>query len=278
MVVLLAISGVSAFADETGDNGGSAHDVVIAEGTQGPAVMFDPTATEVSLVDATAGLLSVEIPGRAVNSAPAELTAAAEREAAGVLLGVTALPSATVASYDTEAGFQALISVQAADAATRYTFPVTLPDGAHMQVEQDGAVSIYSADGLILGGFEVPWARDANGSEVATGFSVEGNDLVQTIEHGPGTAYPVVADPNSIWGWAVCVGAVAAVVAVNSNIAAKVVTLVRRFGSIKKAMQIAYRAYRQAPAGRKRDAVITSIGTVGAELLGIGEIQSKCFG
>ncbi|WP_405787196.1 hypothetical protein OG753_04075 [Streptomyces sp. NBC_00029] len=33
-----------------------------------------------------------------------------------------------------------------------------------------------------------------------TSYSLDGNTLVQTIETGPDTAYPVVADPHYTWG------------------------------------------------------------------------------
>jgi hypothetical protein len=43
---------------------------------------------------------------------------------------------------------------------------------------------------------------------------------------------------------------------------------------LKRTLQIAYKAYKQAPNSKKQQAII---GAVGGELFGIGQIKSKCF-
>ncbi len=45
-----------------------------------------------------------------------------------------------------------------------------------------------------------PWAVDANDQQLPTSYAVEGNVLVQRVDHS-GAAYPVVADPKVTYGW-----------------------------------------------------------------------------
>ncbi|WP_031155363.1 hypothetical protein [Streptomyces erythrochromogenes] len=56
------------------------------------------------------------------------------------------------------------------------------------------------AGAVARGHIDAPWAKDANGKAVPTSYRLDGNTLVQTIETGPDTAYPVVADPHYTWG------------------------------------------------------------------------------
>lgn len=75
--------------------------------------------------------------------------------------------------------------------------PVLRADGgADLLVEIDSIV-------VTVGAIEPPWATDADGHDVATHYTVEGNALVQHVAHGPGDAYPVTADPTFSLGlWA----------------------------------------------------------------------------
>ena len=243
-----------------------------------PKPQYDEASSDLTLTDPDDGDMSLGLPGVHTSEAPsaAVVQKAAEVDA-GDLLGVTKLASSTVSSFGSESTFQSLIEIEGPTAPTRYAFPMDIPADADVTIEKDGSVSILDANGEDLGGVAEPWALDANGKELPTHFVLQGNKLVQVIEHGSGTAYPVIADPRGFWGWVACVGAVAATVAYNSNLALKVARVVRRFGSIKRTMQIAYRAYKQARGAAKRDAVIAAIGNVGAELLGIYEIKDKCF-
>lgn len=90
--------------------------------------------------------------------------------------------------------------VRDGSAPTAYTYPVSLPAGAGMAVQEDGSVLISGADGTSLGAFAAPWAKDANGTDIPTHYEVQGASLVQVIDHTTtaGVAYPVVADP---WLW-----------------------------------------------------------------------------
>lgn len=48
---------------------------------------------------------------------------------------------------------------------------------------------------LMLARVEAPWAFDADGIAVETWYEIDGTTLVQHVEVGPETAYPVIADP-----------------------------------------------------------------------------------
>ncbi|MDQ8702622.1 DUF2599 domain-containing protein [Streptomyces sp. LHD-70] len=72
-----------------------------------------------------------------------------------------------------------------------------MPEGASLDEWEDGSVAITGAKGEFLGGFNAPWAKTAQGRAVPTRYEVEGNTLVQEVDHRalPESAYPVVADP-----------------------------------------------------------------------------------
>lgn len=90
--------------------------------------------------------------------------------------------------------FLAWLVIGSADAATEYRFERAVPEGYSASVQPDGSVLFVDAQGDEAGGIAVPWAFDANGSEVPTRFRLDGDALVQTVDHS-GADYPVTADP-----------------------------------------------------------------------------------
>ncbi|MFJ4185475.1 hypothetical protein [Kitasatospora sp. NPDC089509] len=102
-----------------------------------------------------------------------------------------------------DGGIRTLVTIGTADAARDYRFDLGLPDGAILEQQADGSVNVVK-NGEALGAFAAPWAKDANGAPVPTGYRLDGNALVQHIDTRPDTAYPVVADPwyNPLsWDW-----------------------------------------------------------------------------
>ncbi|WP_338703304.1 hypothetical protein V2W30_38835 [Streptomyces sp. Q6] len=99
---------------------------------------------------------------------------------------------------------RALVVLKSAAAPQRYRFPVQVPRGARLV--EDGAggavVGIERAPGVLVSVAEIaaPWAKDARGRAVPTRIRVENGALVQTVSPGPGTPFPVVADPKITWG------------------------------------------------------------------------------
>lgn len=107
-------------------------------------------------------------------------------------------------------GFRIHTVISGADAPTEFTHDVTLPAGARLVAERDrpmseavpeggqisDAVLIVDSAGTVLSGFSAPWAKDANGTGVATHYEIRSGSLVQVVDHrAAGVAYPVVADP-----------------------------------------------------------------------------------
>lgn len=238
-----------------------------------------PETTTV-VTDAGAVSAAITLPGAVSSSAVVDPSTLPDGlfDGAGEPVLTTTLGDAAISSYATKKGTQTLIRVDSADAAHEYRFPLSLPAGAGATVEPDGSVAVRSAAGDLLGGYEIPWAYDALGSPVGTSFTLDGNTLVQTVEFDEATAFPVIADPSDAWGWAACVTAVAAAVAVNANIANKVASLVSRFGNIQKAFEVIYRAWKTTSnAEKRRQAIINAAGDLVLELAGVISIKQACF-
>lgn len=66
----------------------------------------------------------------------------------------------------------------------------------------DGSSSIYGIfkNGDLLATVEQPWAVDASGEDIRTDLKIEGNSLVQTVDHNSSFEYPFTADPEVDWG------------------------------------------------------------------------------
>lgn len=227
-----------------------------------------------------AGDLSLEIPGNITSKqaiSPSDIPAGLF-EGQGKALVNTELPDAAISTFATDSGSQSIIKIESASAATQYRFPLEIPAGATAKILQDGSVEFSSQDGSVLGSIQVPWAHDANGASVPTSFSLEGTTLVQRVAHTEATAFPVVADPSTVWGWAVCVATVGTTIlpwGAGAKVAAKLIT---RFGSVKRGIEIIYRAYHAANgAGAKWNAAMVASGGLFAEILGINGIKDACF-
>ncbi|MFC9279701.1 hypothetical protein [Streptomyces collinus] len=138
-------------------------------------------------------------------SLPAAVDAAGTTSAAGTTVYPDAAAHTDLAAQATvDGGARALVTLKSAAAPTTQRFDLGLPDGATLVADGAGgydiAASANGAGTAVRGHVDAPWAKDANGNPVPTSYSLDGNTLVQTIETGPDTAYPVVADPHYTWG------------------------------------------------------------------------------
>ncbi|SDR79479.1 hypothetical protein SAMN04489860_0074 [Paraoerskovia marina] len=75
-------------------------------------------------------------------------------------------------------------------------FPIVLEDGSVELV-----AGVAEGARMSVGQFDAPWAKDANGSDVETWYTAEGNSLVQHVVHDEGSAYPITADPKGTRTW-----------------------------------------------------------------------------
>jgi len=83
-----------------------------------------------------------------------------------------------------------------ADAPTRYTYKIELPAGSSARTENDGSVSFINSGGVWLGGATAPRAKDADGDDVPTWFTVTSKGLTQVVDTSNVTLFPVVTAPH----------------------------------------------------------------------------------
>ncbi|QRV02487.1 DUF2599 domain-containing protein [Arcanobacterium phocisimile] len=70
---------------------------------------------------------------------------------------------------------------------------LTPPEG---RTEPLKGVYTLNSNNDLVGEISAPWAIDAKGKEVPTYYTIEGNAVIQHVEHrGAAVTYPVVADP-----------------------------------------------------------------------------------
>ena len=94
------------------------------------------------------------------------------------------------------------VSAQLASVASLHqlSFDVSLPDGATLELVDDGSIDVVDADGFTIGTFKAPWARASDGAVVETSYAVDGRTIVQSVAVVDEAQYPVVADPEFDWG------------------------------------------------------------------------------
>lgn len=86
--------------------------------------------------------------------------------------------------------------IEAAAAPTAYSYELTVAPGSTFEKWDSGEIVILDASGKFQFAIGAPWAKDANGASVPTHYDLDGTTLTQVVEHGPGSAYPIVADPT----------------------------------------------------------------------------------
>lgn len=171
-------------------------------------------AVEASLLSEEAGVLSVQGLSIGVSSdADSGISISTDTGVANIGLPFAASAGAGVSTapgtvtYDNKNSTSSVVlvhdtgSVQVAtviedpNAPTRYDYPIGVPEGAHLEL-QDGIVSVIDdVSTEVLGTFAAPWAKDASGQDVPTRYELNGNTLTQIVDHNSSVAYPVVADP-----------------------------------------------------------------------------------
>lgn len=109
----------------------------------------------------------------------------------------------TIVAKATKDGAQLLAVLDSAKAPKALSFPVVAKAGSSLVMNPDGSVSLMNTTGdidTLEGTFAAPWAVDANGKAVETGYEIHGTNLVQTINPTADTVYPVTADPTFKFG------------------------------------------------------------------------------
>ncbi|MBT2502891.1 hypothetical protein [Curtobacterium sp. ISL-83] len=123
---------------------------------------------------------------------------------------------------------------------TSFAYPLDLPKGGSVSVDDNGAVQISDASGMPVGFVNAPWAVDANGADVPTKFVVDGNVVTQQVDtSAPGVQFPVVADPSlwSVIGNAVgCAAEIAGLALASAKVLQAFVKAEKIIKGIKKAV------------------------------------------
>jgi len=88
------------------------------------------------------------------------------------------------------------VVIDSEDAPAEYRFRITADaEPAILESAADGMVLVKDARGTLLNAIHAPWAIAADGKPVATSYTLEGDVVVQHVDHA-GAVYPVVADPR----------------------------------------------------------------------------------
>ncbi|GAA2046787.1 hypothetical protein [Leifsonia soli] len=109
--------------------------------------------------------------------------------------------STTVPVVQRDGNVQINTVIEDASAPKRYDYPISVPAGQHLQLNEDGSASVVTPDGVPSLAVAAPWAKDANGNAVLTHYEVQGSALTQVIDFAATTVFPVVADPSVTWLW-----------------------------------------------------------------------------
>lgn len=96
-----------------------------------------------------------------------------------------------------EGGVRQIIKIDSKDSDKHYDFPVELPAGYYLAQDDFGNITIRNRRGSVLTYIPHPWARDADGNDIPTYYTIKGTVLRQYVEIEKATTFPVVADP--IW-------------------------------------------------------------------------------
>ncbi|MFD8782577.1 hypothetical protein [Kitasatospora sp. NPDC059599] len=211
----IASGTVPAFADGPGQTSTAA----VVEKATGTAALAGTTATADSPASTVVNAVTVNAPANAAGALSATasdgttvaLSLSGAKAAAGVKGGVGTVvysdaQKATdfAAQATTDGGARALITLKDSSAPTSQTFNLGLPAGASLIADGAGGYDIVqkAGEGIAIskGHIDAPWAKDATGKALPTHYTVQGDQLTQTIETNKSTAFPVVADPHFTWG------------------------------------------------------------------------------
>ena len=106
--------------------------------------------------------------------------------------------------------------------------------------------------------------------------TVQAPTVVLVLE-GLTDAEAALAAPSGWWGWTNCIRAVVVFAGTNALAGLKVASLVKKAGSITRAIQKLQARIARLPKAQKRGAIIAGIIGVGGELAGVNEIVTNCF-
>lgn len=104
--------------------------------------------------------------------------------------------SSTVPIVRDDGSVQITTVIDNASAPKRYDYPMTLPAGLTLKLDETGAVSAGGSEPSIPAVYVAPpWATDAEGNAVPTHYEVTGSTVTQVVDFAADATFPIVADP-----------------------------------------------------------------------------------
>jgi len=173
--------------------GGAAHAAARATATPAISVVMPEASNGPVLLGAAGETADLSV------GLPASHTA---RPAAGAGLGVVSYDNGDGSSTVPVAGLDSVqinTIIESASAPDSYSYEIGLADGGDLALTDLGSVAILDDQQDLAYYVDVPWARDANGRDVPTSYSVADGTLTQYVDlSNPSIAFPVVADPQLV--------------------------------------------------------------------------------
>lgn len=124
----------------------------------------------------------------------AGVDAHAESQGNGIVSFDNKNASVTVPLIKDDGSLQLTTVLHGYEAPESFDYKFTLPPGSRILPMGHGLA--FFQGNRFIGGLAAPWAKDGNGTDVPTRFSVNGNTVLQVVSHRAGKfAYPIVADP-----------------------------------------------------------------------------------
>ena len=182
-------------APNGGGTAGGGTDSALSAAEQAGAQITTATVTVKAGLSVTAGSSVVRM-RPVVGAAPSgAATGGAALSPSGLAVFGNGADSAFALSTAKTGANAGYVVIAAATAPTAYQFHLTV-DGrpAGLRLAAGGVVDVLDGAGTVVNSLAPAWAKGADGSEIATSYSVAGNILTQTVQHH-GASYPVVADP-----------------------------------------------------------------------------------
>ena len=113
-------------------------------------------------------------------------------------------------------GMRQLVIIKDNSAPKEYSFRFDLPEGCFLETSEDyykrvycdategetdimseaGAIYIVNNADDIKGVIEAPWAKDANGKEISTYYTIKERTIIQRVEFDENSDFPIIADPK----------------------------------------------------------------------------------
>ncbi|WP_460459535.1 hypothetical protein [Angustibacter peucedani] len=118
----------------------------------------------------------------------------ATRQVDGVTIGRATSGGRPLETYlqDRSDGFSVIAVLR--EGQTSASFDGLLEAGQRLEPAADGGLVVVQGDAVVKT-VDAPWAKDAEGKDLATRYRIEGTTVVQDVDT-TGATFPVVADPS----------------------------------------------------------------------------------